>query len=68
MQSRQTVFPIFAHLLRAESSSSQANILPPLSSFVILPHTDTCFEVQPSAVILPSNKWYSSMPFFFFNV
>ena len=68
MQSRQTVFPVFAHFLRAESSSSQAKILPLLSSLSILPQTDTCFDVQPSAVILPSNKWYSSIPFFFFNV
>ena len=56
MQPTQTAFPILEHFFLAESSSSQEKIFPALSDLSIMPQSETCFEVQPSSVILPSNK------------
>jgi len=52
----QTALPILAHFFRAESSSSQEKVFPELSDLSIFPHIENCFEVQPSTVILPSNR------------
>jgi len=56
MQTTQTVLPVLAHFFLAESSSSQEKIFPALSDLSISPQSESCFEVQPSSVILPSNK------------
>ena len=57
----QTALPILAHFFRAESSSSQEKVFPELSDLSIFPHIENCFEVQPSTVILPSNRKQGSV-------